>query len=494
MTGIEDCVPSDPEDTLWDVAVIGAGAGGASAGFNLARQSRSVLFLERGKLEPPPTQERTTPSWLWPDKITRQAPGAAEQLIVGCGVGGSTSAFSMIMDRFRAVDFVPRQYCPEPQNTTLPDAWPVPLSELEPYYARAESLFRVRGTSDPLYPAADTLRAPVEPTDADVLVHEHLLRSGLHPYPLHYAREHVHGCTGCFMSCCRNNCRYDAGRVCVQPALREHGAHILPECHVERLECDNSREVRWARATWRGRPIRIKARTFVLALNAVLTPALLLRSVSTTFPDGLGNSSGIVGRNLMTHVSDNLFVRLDNHADCVNSRMSNGVSLNDFYVHANVKLGNVHAHALRFPPSMSARLGGSVLFSAVVEDFPYFRNRVLPRPGSERDVLWEYHPTRELRTRAQMLRKAFSSTLRKAALSVEVAGPDGQLNLTHMCGTCRFGDDPRSSVLDRNNRMHDVGNVYVVDASFFPSSGAMNPSLTIVANSLRVSDLIARGV
>jgi choline dehydrogenase-like flavoprotein len=230
----------------------------------------------------------------------------------------------------------------------------------------------------------------------------------------------------------------------------------------------------------------------VLALNAVLTPALLLRSVSTTFPDGLGNSSGLIGRNFMTHVSDSLFVRLDASADSFNSRMRNGVSLNDFYVHANVKLGNVHAHAMHFPPTLSARLRGSVLFGTVVEDFPYFHNRVLPKPGSTIDVLWEYHHSPELRTRAQMLREALASSLRKAALSVDVARPDGQLNPTHMCGTCRFGDDPRSSVLDRNNRMHDVGNVYVVDASFFPSSGAMNPSLTIVANSLRVSDLIAR--
>jgi choline dehydrogenase-like flavoprotein len=280
----------------------------------------------------------------------------------------------------------------------------------------------------------------------------------------------------------------------VAPALLKHGARILPECHVERLECDNSREVRRARATWKGRPIRIKARVFVLALNAILTPALLLRSVSTSFPDGLGNSSSMVGRNLMTHVSDSLFVRLDDRAESINARMTNGASLNDFYVHTNVKLGNVHAHAVHFPPEISARLRGSALFATIVEDFPYFNNRVLPRPGSETHVLWEYHHAPELRTRAQTLTKLFASTLRKVALSVDVARPDGRLNQTHMCGTCRFGDDPRSSVLDRNNRMHDVGNVYVVDASFFPSSGAMNPSLTIVANSLRVSDLIAQSV
>lgn len=492
MTGIADCIPSDPEDQLWDVVVIGTGAGGATAGFNLARQGRSVLFLECGKLEPSNTQDPTTPGWSCPQRIMRTGSAGAEQMVVGCGTGGSTAVFSMVMDRFRAADLAPRQYCPEPHNTTLPDTWPIPLSELQPHYARAESLFRVRGTTDPLCPEAYTLPAPTNPTDADTLVHGNLLRSGLHPYRLHYARENVHDCTGCFMSYCRHDCRNDAGRVCVRPALLEYGARILPECQVERLKCDNSREVRWAMATWRGRPIRIEGRTFVLALNAIFTPALLLRSVSTNFPDGLGNSSGMVGRNLMTHVSDNLVVRMDDQADCVNSRMRNGVSLNDFYVHENVKLGNVHAHAMHFPPALSARLRGSVLFSTIVEDFPYFHNRVVPRPGSETDALWEYHYAPELRTRAQMLRNAFVSALDKAALSVHVARPDGQLNPTHMCGTCRFGDDPHSSVLDRNNRMHDVGNVYVVDASFFPSSGAMNPSLTIVANSLRVSDLIAR--
>jgi choline dehydrogenase-like flavoprotein len=85
---------------------------------------------------------------------------------------------------------------------------------------------------------------------------------------------------------------------------------------------------------------------------------------------------------------------------------------------------------------------------------------------------------------------AFADSLRPLC-DVSISEPSGMLNRTHACGTCRFGDDPRSGVLDRDNRIHELDNAYVLDASFFPSSGGINPSLTIVANSLRASTLIA---
>jgi choline dehydrogenase-like flavoprotein len=498
MTTFSKYIPCDPEDKIWDVVVIGTGAGGATAGFNLARLGKSVIFVERGKL---PLEESENFGandgrklsgvgrgvW-WPEPITRCNPdGTAEKLMLGCGVGGSTTLFCMLMDRFRVGDFTPRRFCQKPESTTLPDAWPITLSELKPYYARAEALFRVRGTEDPLYPTAEPLRSPAPPTEADSLVFDAAVRCGLHPFGIHYAREQISGCTGCFGVHCPHNCRNHAGHICVVPALRDHGAYILPECHVLRLHSAGSRTLRWATAMWKDRLIRIRGRIFVLALNAALTPALLLRSICDIFPNGLGNTSGMVGRNLMTHVSDTLLVDFK-HDDCVNSRMSNGVSINDFYNHDGLKLGNIHAHALRF---QDPRFKGWAVFNTIVEDFPYECNRIFPLAGSVTEVRWEYHHPQELRDRAATLRGVFAAALRKGGRSIKVVGPEGRLNAGHMCGTCRFGDDPRSSVLNRNNRLHDVDNVYVVDGSFFPSSGGMNPSLTIVANSLRVSDLIA---
>ncbi len=501
FTSLADRVLPDPQDQdrLWDFVVIGTGAGGATAGFNLARQGHSVLFLERGPLRTDESDDEPAHGLSrgrafavpCPERIARKTAKGEQlgELKIICGTGGATAVFGMALDRFRPQDFAPRRFAANPAATTLPHEWPVQLQELEPFYDQAETLYRVRGTVDPLYPAPGALRATLPPSATESLLEESLQKCALHPYRLHAACEHVEGCTGCFLTQCSRPCRNDAGRVCVLPALREHGAHILPQCNVVRLETDGRRTVRAAVAMWKGSRIRIRAQTFILALGALLTPVLLLRSADDSFPDGLGNSSGLVGRNLMMHVSDRLLVRVEGHDDLVNASLSNGFSLNDFYVRDGLKLGNIHAHAVRPADSLGGGAPGSLLFRTIVEDFPYAANRVLPQQGADRGVVWEYEHPAELRARSRMLAEAFIEALR-AQFDVTVAQPSGELG-GHVCGTCRFGDDPRTSVLDRDNRLHDLDNAYVVDASFFPSSGGINPSLTIIANSLRVSERLA---
>jgi choline dehydrogenase-like flavoprotein len=241
--------------------------------------------------------------------------------------------------------------------------------------------------------------------------------------------------------------------------------------------------------------VEIRARVFVLALNALLTPSLLLRSADAFFPDGLGNSSGMIGRNLMVHASDMISLHLNAVQGQINGLMSHGLSLNDFYVRNGVKLGNIHAHAASFrnlegEAAAEDEPSGVVRFSTIVEDFPYLDNMAIPKAGSEYEVCWRYRYPEELRARSAMLVTAFAEAI-QSACEVSVRKPSGLLNSAHTCGTCRFGDDPRHSVLDRDNRIHDLENAYVVDASFFPSSGGIHPTLTIVANAIRASNLIA---
>ena len=504
---LEDSVPMDPEGTIWDVVVVGTGAGGAAAGFNLARLGRSVLFLERGAVcnEPSSTVRAsrlvhslgTVHSNCKPYDVQHgdgSGSGKAD-LIAGYGVGGTTSLFSMVMDRFRPVDFAPGYRAKAPHSSSLPEAWPIQYEELEPYYSEAEALFRVRGTDDPLASPRGSLLEPLAPSATETMVNDTLARSGLHPYRLHYAREYVPGCDGCPTRPCLQNCRNDAGRICVVPAVERYGARLLPGCLVVRLET-NGYAVNQAICILNGRRMAIRGRIFVLALNALFTPALLLRSADDSFPDGLGNRSGMVGRNLMLHVSDLVSVRFGALRGLINEDLQNGLSLNDFYVKDEIKLGNIHAHAMGFTkltkglPKLDDS-SGTALFSTIVEDFPYLVNRVTPKPGSEDEVRWEYKYPDELRFRSAMLVNEFADALRPVC-NVSVERPSGVLNASHMCGTCRFGDDPTTSVLDRYNRIHDLDNTYVLDASFFPSSGGINPSLTIVANSLRASALIAQ--
>lgn len=497
-------IPSDPQDCIWDVVVVGTGAGGATAGFNLARLGRSVLFIDRGNLTrkigggirdafAPPSDGKLAAGW-WPHEVQREGDvDRKSQVVIGCGLGGSTALFGMVMDRFRPIDLTPGEFIGNAPGTSLPQSWPIQYEELEPYYEAAEALYRVRGTEDPLAPSGGPLIDPVPPSEEETIVHGALRQNGLHPYRLHYACERVTGCDGCVGRLCDRACRNDAARICMTPALERHGAFVLPDCRVVKLQA-KGRAVHSALCEWNGRRLAIRARTFVLALHAMLTPALLLRSANASFPDGLGNTSGMVGRNLMSHVSDHLLVRFDGLSGSVNSSLHHGLSVNDFYVKDGAKLGNIHAHAKQnsmLTHSNEAR--GAALFHTIVEDFPYANNRVLPASGDDDvGVRWEYAHTDELRLRSRMLVDAFAEAIRPMG-EIEVLEPGGTLNGGHVCGTCRFGDDPRTSVLDRNNRLHDVDNTYVVDASFFPSSGGINPSLTIAANSLRVSEHIATG-
>jgi choline dehydrogenase-like flavoprotein len=503
---LREFIARNPEDDVWDVVVIGTGAGGATAGFNLARLGRGVLFLERGKLhglrevsksgvsgEPP--RDAIESGW-WPDPMYRR--GAADGEVgvaVGCGVGGSTAVFGMVLDRFRPVDFTPRLFAPQRHATALPDVWPIEYSELEPHYRAAEALYRVRGTVDPLTPPVGTLLAPPVPSGSEFALQETLHQSGLHPYGLHLSCERISGCDGCLGRLCTQACRNDAARICVLPALEQYGAKILPECRAISLETTGS-AVSSVICMWNGRRLVIRGRTFVLALHALLTPALLLRSANETYPDGLGNSSGLVGRNLMWHVTDHLLVRSDTLHGHANEHFRHGLSLNDFYVRAGVKLGNIHAHAGDFKDFLKRSTSlpssdGSALFHTIVEDFPYPENRVTQVAGSDDAIAWEYNYPAELRARSEAIVSAFADALH-GRCEVTMGKPSSRLNGGHACGTCRFGTDPRTSVLDRDNRIHDLDNAYVVDASFFPSSGGINPSLTVIANSLRVSEAVAK--
>jgi len=531
----------DAEGHLWDAIVIGAGAGGSTAGFNLARLGRSVLFVERGKLlHHDPTVVRGVPfSWTgnpetalnhgwWPGPVYyREEEGGASvptRPPIGSGAGGSTAQFGAVMDRFRPQDFTPRCFFPDIPDASLPEAWPISYEEMVPFYERAESLYRVRGTQDPLASTVSSLLEPPPASDRELAVLDALKGAGLNPYRIHSALERVPGCFGCPGMLCPRACRNDAARICLYPALERYGAKILPNCRAIRLE-ERGRVIERVLCEWNRRQIALRARIFVLAANAFLTPALLQRSANQHFPDGLANSSGLVGRNLMLHASNNLFARLKRPAPALGFNINHGLSLNDFYVDNGTKLGNIHAHPIatrdelmRFlvqyyvlPSSSGSPSSGSLrrwpnylpgvllsmitsmgaflcrswtVFAAIVEDLPYPENYVAAKGGSEEDILYTYRYPDELGRRALMMCDRFKSAV-DPLLDVRPLQPTGVLNGTHACRTCRFGDDPETSVLDRDNRAHHLDNLFVLNASFFvlnasffPSSGGTNPSLT----------------
>jgi choline dehydrogenase-like flavoprotein len=226
----------DAEGHLWDVVVVGTGAGGATAGFNLARLGRSVLFVERGKLlDHDPTVVKGVPlSWSrdsekalnhgwWPRPLyyreEEDGPTVPRELPMGAGAGGSTALFGAVMDRFRPQDFTPRRFFADLSGASLPEAWPISYEDMIPFYEQAEKLFRVRGTPDPLAAETAELLEPPAPSEKELAVFEALKQAGLNPYRIHSACERVADCFGCPAMLCPRACRNDAARVCLYPAL-----------------------------------------------------------------------------------------------------------------------------------------------------------------------------------------------------------------------------------------------------------------------------------
>lgn len=548
---LASCIPSEPERILWDVIVVGTGMGGATAGHELARLGARVLFVEKGRLlhgeggaasaeAAGPAADDSPAARLstgrWPHRLRGSTSFGEIEFLppLGCGSGGSTILYAAGLERFSPADFRPRANFPDAVGTTLPERWPISYEELQPFYERAEALFRVRGSQDPLdrdHAACLLEPPPLNARDTHFL--ESFSQRGLHPYRLHAGYEFVEGCNGCSSGACARACKSDAARICLVPALLSHGASILPECEVLSLDAGPN-EVKAVRCRRGTSELLLRARVVVLAAGAYITPALLLGSRSADWPDGLANRSGLVGRNLMFHASD--FIAVNPLKRVSGAGPQKTLAFNDFYLADGLKLGTFQAAGASIgigqimqymrdladkDPRWWMKLAGSrprwwrklsspvvrliaaaiyyfgnfkgaAVWATIVEDLPYHHNRVVADPSSVNGMRFEYDYPAELRERVAKFRRRLAERL--APHRVIVLSGANNINFGHVCGTCRFGDDPQSSVLDRDNRAHGIDNLYVVDSSFFPSSGGTNPSLTIAANALRVAGVIRRGL
>ena len=538
--------PAEILDQPWDAIVIGTGIGGATLGHALVRQGWRVLFCEKGRSAaatregrgdyaesafpgPNPAADlrraHLARAGRWSDAIEDDSRPNGKPFVpfIGAGAGGSSALYGMAMERLFPSDFNPRRNFPDADATTLPEAWPLSCDELAPHYSAAERLYRLRGSADPLRPAGEE-RALRDPPPLSVqgggLV-DRLQRKGLHPYRVPMACEFVPGCACCQGYLCPEACKNDGGRICLQPAIDTGRAQLIDECEVLRLDATRHR-VREVACNWKGRPIALRAPVIVLAAGALATPGILLASASTEWPDGLANASGLVGRNLMRHFND-LYAAFPPAVEGATDNRRKEIAFNDFYDSRGSKLGTVQSFG-RLPPAevllqslhddlllgraaWSAPLldllrpalrpllrrivARSAVLATIVEDPPYADNRVMlagdassfaqPRLA----IQYRIRPSELVRIR--QMRELIRDAL-KPMRYLAIRQAENNRMLAHACGTCRFGVDPADSVLDRNNRAHGLDNLYVVDSSFFPSSGGTNPSLTIAANALRVAE------
>jgi choline dehydrogenase-like flavoprotein len=417
-------------------------------------------------------------------------------------VGGNTKFWGAALLRLRETDFGAVEHA----SGTSP-AWPIDYQTLEPWYDRAEELYRVRGEkgADPTeadrkpYPHP---AVPHEPVVADVV--EQLTANGLAPFPLPLgliSPGEVGGCLLCD-TCnsfpCLVRAKSDSDTCGITPAIESENITLWTGARAERLLTDE----RGGRITAvdvrvRGEVVRVSAGTFVLSAGAVNSTALLIGSATDRHPDGLANSSGLLGRNYMAHISTMMEAF---HPFRVNhTSFQKTVALNDFYLAGDGRpypLGHIQSQGRAHAEIVKAVVPGLPLWAAeawvkrgvdwlaMTEDLPDPANRVTLAPDGRIRLDYRHN---NLDAHQQLVRRTVRM-LRDLGYWTVVRHRFKHENTTHQCGTMRFGEDPRTSVLDPFCRTHDIENLFVADASFFPSSAAVNPGLTVIAQTLRVAD------
>ena len=538
---------TDPESQEWEVIVVGTGMGGSTLGYALARQGKRVLFCEQGSshfngndslkgsyaelfLDDGNTARQghrdiLSKAGRWSEEIQDHSSSRHRQFVpfIGCGTGGSTALYGMALERLFPSDFTPRENHPAETGAALPEQWPISYSELTPYYRAAEVLYRVRGTPDPKRPE-DNFEHLLDPPTLSAAGNElnaFLIDKGLHPYRVPQACEYASGCECCQGFLCAKQCKNDSAKICLMPAIRQFNSDLLQNCTVIALEASRTR-VTGVICLWRGRRLKLRGSVVVLAAGALPTPAILLRSSSSAWPEGLGNSSGMVGKYLMRHFID-LYAVLPKNNTAVSPFKE--LAFNDLYQSEGEKFGTVQTFG-KLPPAamilegLEKKLQQEVMppaaaifrrvkrviqspidgffsrrliFASIMEDLPYPENTVLPSKSGSHDsshpLVLRYTVSEHQKARLKSFRKRIRAILKPyRKLAIYEAGNNQRI--AHACGTCRFGSDPATSVLDRNNQVYGIENLYIVDSSFFPSSGGTNPALTIAANALRVADHI----
>ncbi|MGE0043135.1 MAG: GMC oxidoreductase [Vicinamibacterales bacterium] len=493
----------------FDIVIVGSGAGGGTLARALAGSAARVLLLERGD-GVPEEPENWDPWAVWRDLRYRaadrwlDAEGEAFQPYTHYNVGGNTRFWGSVLYRLRREDFGALEL-----EDGLSPAWPIDYATLAPYYDRAERLYEVHGETgaDPTEPARGPYPYPPIPHAPGMAsLVERLRGLGLHPsaLPLGLRRPGEPGgcvlCNTCNSFPCRIQAKSDAAVCCVGPAVRADNVTLWTGARATRVLTDPSgRAVEAVEVERGGETLRVGAGLVVVSCGAVNSAALLLASATAAHPAGLANSSGLVGRRYMAHLAT---MMQGFHPFRVNTDVfQKTVALNDYYFGGpggGPPLGQIQSQgrthgvmAQTVVPwiprwAYDAWVARGVDWLVMSEDLPVAENRVTLEPDGR--IRLTYRPNNvgaHERLVAEMRR-----LLRRLGFWLSVAHSHKTRNTTHQCGTVVFGTDPRQSVLDPFCRSHDVPNLFVVDASFFPSSAAVNPALTIIAQALRVADHI----
>jgi choline dehydrogenase-like flavoprotein len=512
----------------YDIVIIGSGPGGGTMAWRLAKTGKRILLLERGGYLP-----RERENWDSRAVFVDARYQASETWYSSNGesfrpglhyfVGGNSKVYGGVLLRLRERDFDEIRH-----SDGVSPAWPLKYEDFEPYYQTAEELYHVHGLrgEDPTEPPSKLPYAypPISHEPRIQQLFDGLKREGHHPFhlPVGILLDERDGKSLPHSPCircnafdgypCLTNGKADAQIICVDPALLAHpNLTLLTNSYVEKLTTDSGgRRISGVEVVHGEERTTYSGDIVIVACGALSSALLMLRSANDDHPAGLANSSGLVGRNYMRH-NNSVVLAISRTPNP--TRFQKTLGLNDFYFGSSdwaYPLGHIQMvgksdgvqiegealpDLLRWFPEMPfdwiAR--HSLDFWLTSEDLPLARNRV--RYDGERVVLdltptnMEAHGRLKQKLRDLCGKLDIHPHLFDRSLYFGQEVPIG--GTAHQAGTMRFGTDPTQSVLDLQCKAHGIDNLYVADASFFPSIGAVNPTLTIIANALRVGAHIA---
>ena len=501
----------------YDIIIIGTGAGGGTLAHHLAHSGKKILILERGPFLPREKENWDTVEVFQKDRyhteeVWRDHEGNELHPGTGYWVGGNTKVYGAALFRLRERDFQKVIH-----RGGISREWPLKYSDFEPYYSMAEKLYNVHGKRgiDPTEPemAQEYPHPPVSHEARIQEIHDDFLSKGLHPFyvPLGIKLNESDPNSSLCIRCdtcdgfpCLVHAKADSDVNCVRPAVEQTNVTLMTEAKVTRLLTQASGlAIAGVETEIQGQRHIFSADIVVVACGAINSAALLLRSANDKHVNGLANSSDQVGRNFMKHQNGAMLGVTKKPNPTVFQKT---LAVNDFYwgeKEFEYPMGHVQllgkankemlaGDAPSFAPGIALEqlAKHSIDWWMTSEDLPSSDNRVRIK---QEEIYLEYSDNNteafdRLQQRWIEILKSIDCGEHIVPCSLYLRKRIPLQGVAHQVGTCRFGGDAQTSVLDVNCRAHDIDNLYVVDGSFFPSSAAVNPSLTIMANALRVGD------
>lgn len=491
------------DDQYYDVIIVGTGAGGGTLARKLAPSGKKILVLERGGY-----LEKESSELVDVEVFKKEQYHAPEQWYDNAGepfypqtnysVGGNTKVYSGALLRMRERDFTA-----VPHQNGMSPAWELTYADFEPYYTKAEQLYQVHGklgddvtepphSADYPFPAIDH-----EPQIAALC--DAFSKQGLHPSHLPLGL----GDQG----------RTDSEDSGITPALAYDNVTFKSNAKAVCLHTNPSgTAIKAVEAEVDGQSYLFLGHLVVLSCGAINSAVLLLRSANETHPNGIANRTGLVGCNLMKQL---MTVIVQRSANPNSGLFQRTVYFNDFYWGNDsfpYPMGHIQNSGgilqdvifAEAPPLLSVLaklMPGSGLRQLATRTIGWWlQTEDLPNPNnrvslSGEKITLHYEPNNleahdRLLYHWQEALKEVDKTMGQSVVAQNIH-PHAMMPVqvvAHQCGTCRFGSNPDTSVLDLNCRTHEVDNLYVVDSSFFPSSSSTSPALTVMANALRVGD------